>query len=311
MARSTEPSSIPPRISRRSEPVTRFVEELDPQGAVAEQVGRIGHGDPVEQAPDTGGVLLCEHLGRRHQRPLMPTLHRGQQRRHGDHGLAGTDVALQQAVHRVRAGEIGLDLVDRASLRRRQRERQQLVEAADELALRLMADAARRPLVGPLAHHEHDLDAQELVEREPPASGLLLGHRLRQVDAEERLLPADQAVPTTHVLGKRIEHAANAAPLERVLDPVGDLPRGELRLLALRIDRHDAAGAIADEIDDRVGHLQSAAIGLGPAEQRHRHVRLELPLAPRLVEEHDRESTRNRHRRPRSPLPADSGSSAS
>ena len=39
----------------------------------------------------------------------------------------------------------------------------------------------------------------------------------------------------------------------------GDLPRVQLGLLALRVDRHDAPGAVADQVDDRVRHLQAAA----------------------------------------------------
>ena len=77
---------------------------------------RIGHGHPVEQGAHAGGVLLGEHLGRRHQRALVTALHRGEQRRDGHDRLAGADVALQQPVHRVRSGEIGLDLADRPAL---------------------------------------------------------------------------------------------------------------------------------------------------------------------------------------------------
>ena len=52
-------------------------------------------------------MLLGEHLGRRHERALVPALHRGEQGGDGDDGLAGADVALQQPVHRVGAGEVG------------------------------------------------------------------------------------------------------------------------------------------------------------------------------------------------------------
>ena len=47
-------------------------------------------------------MLLGEHFGRRHERALVAALHRDEQRRERDDGLARADVALQQAVHRRR-----------------------------------------------------------------------------------------------------------------------------------------------------------------------------------------------------------------
>ena len=76
-------------------------EQLDTERPIAEQVARVGHLQIAEQLPDAGGVLLGQHLGRRHEGALVAALHRSEQRRHGDHGLAGADVALEQAVHRM------------------------------------------------------------------------------------------------------------------------------------------------------------------------------------------------------------------
>ena len=45
---------------------------------------------PSEQAADADGVLLGEHLGRRHQRCLVPALHRGEHGGDGNDGLAAT-----------------------------------------------------------------------------------------------------------------------------------------------------------------------------------------------------------------------------
>ena len=67
--------------------------------------------------PHAGGVLLGEHLGRRHQRALVAALHGDEHRADRHEGLARADVALQQAVHRVRPGEVVLDLADRPPLR--------------------------------------------------------------------------------------------------------------------------------------------------------------------------------------------------
>ena len=83
----------------------------------------------AEQLPDAGGVLLGQHLGRRHQRTLVAALHGGEECGHRDDGLAGADVTLQQPVHRVGRREVGFDLTDRPRLRRGQRVRQGVVEA--------------------------------------------------------------------------------------------------------------------------------------------------------------------------------------
>ena len=79
-------------------------------GRSPNRLSGVGHGDALEHPPHAGRVLFGEHLGRRHQRTLMPALHRGQHRADGHQRLAGTDVALQQTMHRMRAGEVVLDL---------------------------------------------------------------------------------------------------------------------------------------------------------------------------------------------------------
>ena len=124
MARSTEPSSIPLRISRRSAPVTRFVSSSTRRGRSPNRLAGSGTVTPSSRRRTPAACCSASTSVGAINAPWWPALHGGQQRRHGDHRLAGADVALQQAVHRVRAGEIGLDLVDRAPLRRRQREGQ-------------------------------------------------------------------------------------------------------------------------------------------------------------------------------------------
>ena len=69
-------------------------------------------------------VLPREDLRRRHERALIAVCAGDAQRvqRHG--GLAGADVALEQAVHRRGRGHIAGDLAHHAPLRRRRRKRQ-------------------------------------------------------------------------------------------------------------------------------------------------------------------------------------------
>ena len=176
-----------PSTRLRSAPVTRLVSSSTRSGRSANRLSpRVGTAQPVEQPADAGGVLLGEHLGRRHQRALVAALHGGQQRRDGDDRLARADVALQQPVHRVRRGEVGVDLADHPPLGGRQREAQRGVEPAHQLAAGLVADADGVALHRPLAHHEHELHPQQLVERQPAPGLLLVGDRLRQVDVVQR-----------------------------------------------------------------------------------------------------------------------------
>ena len=89
-------------------------------------------------------VLLRERLRRRHQRALPARLHGPQKRIQGDDGLAGADVALQQALHRRRLGQIEIDLGDRALLMLGQLERQHPAVAGDQLARAGRGRAPRR-----------------------------------------------------------------------------------------------------------------------------------------------------------------------
>ena len=88
-------------------------EQLDAHRPVAEQRALGADREPFEHLHRAEVVLLGEHLGRRHERTLVAALHRDEQRGERDHGLARADVALQQPVHRRRAGHVVRDLGDR------------------------------------------------------------------------------------------------------------------------------------------------------------------------------------------------------
>jgi len=121
---------VDPPVGQPGQHITALVagdavgEERDPQRALAEQ-GRTAvlDGEAVEQLGHRRRMLLGQYLGRRHQRALMAALHRREQRRHRHHRLARAHIALQQTVHRVRPGQVGLDLLDGAALGTRQWER--------------------------------------------------------------------------------------------------------------------------------------------------------------------------------------------
>jgi hypothetical protein len=85
-----------------------------------------GHADAqrFEPAGQLAVMLFGEDFGRRHERRLIAGLDRAQAGERRDHGLAGADVALQQALHRERLREIGGYLRPGACLRSGQAERQ-------------------------------------------------------------------------------------------------------------------------------------------------------------------------------------------
>ena len=68
-------------------------------------------GQVAEQLGDRPVVLLGQHLGGREQRGLAARVDDPQHRPQRDQGLAGADLALEQPVHRVRLGEVALDLL--------------------------------------------------------------------------------------------------------------------------------------------------------------------------------------------------------
>ena len=62
-------------------------------------------------------MLECEDLGRRHQRTLTTLLDRAYEGGEGHDRLARADVALQQALHGLRAIEVGLNRNEHVLLR--------------------------------------------------------------------------------------------------------------------------------------------------------------------------------------------------
>ena len=155
------------------------------------------------QPLDREEMLLGERLRRRHQGALAPCLDRAQQRVEGDGGLAGADVPLEQALHRRRPGEIGVDLGDRAVLRRREREREHVAVRGDELrrGWQRLGDE-HLPLRG--TSSEGELEREQLVEREAPAGLLGLGVRARAMEPDERVGAQWQQVARADGRGERL-----------------------------------------------------------------------------------------------------------
>ena len=183
MTRSTLPSARPASTSRRSVPLTRLVSSATRSGRSPNRLPGSGTVTPSSSARTDAACCSASTSVGAIERALVAALHRRQQRRHGDDGLAGADVALQQPVHGVGPGQVGLDLGDRAPLGTGQRERAAARgTGATSSPPTYVAEAGRLLLQPPFAQDEDELHPQQLVEGEAAAGLLLLPHRVGRVD---------------------------------------------------------------------------------------------------------------------------------
>ena len=126
------------------------------------------------------------------------------------------------------------------------------METRHQLAAHLVRDPRGTAFECSLSQHERELQAEQLVEDEPAPGLVLLMHRLGMVDAAECRGAVDEVEPIEHRRGHRVGELAGA--LEHLIEPACDVPRVEARLVRLRIDGDELAGAVADEVDHRVRH---------------------------------------------------------
>jgi hypothetical protein len=157
---------------------------------------------------DGSQVLLREDFGGRHQGDLKSVLHRDQRGEQRDDGLAGTDVSLQQAVHRPRLLHVGNDLAQRTLLPLRQLEGQhppgRLTDRMGDDAHAGLADL--RILVTPereaRLEEEEFLEDQAALGRRPERVQLVDGgDRRRKVRLPERGRATGPAFPPQDVCG--------------------------------------------------------------------------------------------------------------
>ena len=111
-------------------------------------------------------MLAGEDLGRGHHRRLPARFDHLRHRQQRDDGLARPDVALQQPQHALLGSQIIADVVDRLTLRAREREGQGGLEAPGQSAFSDMGaagnDAHPRP-----HEQERELIGQKLVIGKP------------------------------------------------------------------------------------------------------------------------------------------------
>ncbi len=235
------------------------------------------HAERREPLAELAQVLLGKDLRGRHHRRLATRIQRRQAGDGGDDGLAAADVALQQALHRMRLREVAQDLRHGAALRAREQERQLAEEALEQRPVgRQRQRLARAPRPVRDAHRE--LLREQLVELDAPPgwTAALCERRAGQAAALRRRGQVQRAhagrefrqvVALAHRLGQRVVE--------------GDfLQRGQHELAQLRlrqacrgrVDRRQRLRQRLAGRDDpvaRVHHLRAEETGTDFAEGAH------------------------------------------
>ena len=229
----TSPDASPSSTAARAFPFTRLVSSSTRTSPPAHAAGAF---QVAEQRAHRREVLLGQHLGRHHERALVPALHRGQQRGQRDDGLAGADVALEQAVHREGPGHVGHDHRQGPALRLRELVGQPGQEARHEGVRDRARDLPGRHVVvqragvhleGAPPQDERQLQPEQLVEDQPPPGRLHHVERLRDVDGPERLGPVPQVErrpPLGRAAGRRTRPPARAPPPRTRRSPTTSAP---------------------------------------------------------------------------------------
>ncbi|KGS71199.1 hypothetical protein X979_6010 [Burkholderia pseudomallei MSHR7527] len=177
------------------------------------------HAERLEPAAQLARVLLGEDFGGRHQRGLVAGVDRLRGRERRDDRLAAADVALQQALHRVRLREVVRDLRDDALLRGRERKRQRRVQARGQ----------RRAVVARAARHRGRGARAALLVR--ALERQLLREQLVELDARPRGVGAVDERRLVRADARMMEHAHRVGErrhVERLQIRARDLGRQQL-----------------------------------------------------------------------------------
>ena len=160
-------------------------------------------------------MLLGEGLGGGHQGGLAAVLHRPQHRAQSHHRLARAHLAHQQALHRPVAGQVGVDLGHGPHLIAGQLEGKRPAPAVHR-----HPPGGQRPgpsllPPGPPAPGHGQLEQQELLEGQPPASRRLVLRAVGKVRGRKRRRPVGQALGRPQAGGQRlhgVEHPPVGVP---------------------------------------------------------------------------------------------------
>jgi len=190
---------------------------------------------PHERA-DRAQVLRREHLGGGQEGGLPAGVDHLEHRPQCHHRLPGAHLALEEALHRVRQGEVLTDLGPDHPLAGGQREGQGGVEGGEQ------SERARRPgRRGEVSHgrppaRERRLEHERLLEAHPRPGPPPLGVVVGPVQATQGLDQAGKALGPAHLLGQRIGKVVRGQGIEHRSDGLLDLPRRDRR--ARGVHRH-------------------------------------------------------------------------
>ena len=191
-----------------------------------------------EQRVEGAQVLLGERLGGDEHGGLGAGLDRLADRQDGDQRLARADLALQEAPHRARRGEVAADLPDGVPLGGGEREGQRRQQRGGVLA---GGHERRRGTLGRLraAHRlQAELQHEQLLDHHPPPAEAGLPARAREVDRHEGVGGAGQLQARAHPGRQALRHGARQRPGQ--VHELADAARGHL--LGGAVDGDQAAG---------------------------------------------------------------------
>ena len=174
-------------------------------------------------------MLFGEHFGGRHQCRLMTILNGHQRGGNSDERLPGTHVALQEAMHWKPRRKIVGNLVVRSTLGTGKRKGERLVEC---LHHRTVSHRGRAGVNDPdgiafhcaLTNNQHELQAQQFVERQSFPRCVCCANGLRLVNLVHRPITTDEIERVLKRLGKRIGKRASST--QRLSDPSAQFASG-------------------------------------------------------------------------------------
>ena len=226
-----------------------------------------------------------------HQRRLPALGDGGEHGGEGDHRLAAADIALKEAEHGYRFGDIGEDLVEGAALGGGEVEREGL-----KVALEAAAEVERGGVLvvlpdGASPEHGH-LDGEELAKGEALASAFGILERLGGVVGADAVGEGRQSLlfgqPRGHGIGEAFGELFDGGA-DGAAD--GALPES----LGAGVDGEEAAGSHDGRVEGLVlggvRHLQATAVDGNGAGDRQLLTFLDAPMHPGHVEPDDAERT--------------------
>jgi hypothetical protein len=213
-------------------------------------------GQRAEHRGDRSVVLLGQDFGRGQQRGLPARVDHLEHGPDRDHRLARADLALQQPVHRVGAGQVVRDGLAHCHLAGG--------ESKGQLRVELVGDAVRHMRAGHggqgggrhPALSQRGLQHERLVPLEPLDGTLAVLPVQRAVDGPDGLGLPVQSVPFPDLGGQRV--LPRVQGIQDGLDRPGDDPRADLG--GGRVDGDQLGGELGGQLGGEVG------VGRGPGQ---------------------------------------------